>query len=82
MTPERLRTYTVLGFATTHDALDAEQLLTDLGVPVVPVPAPAGLGHGLCGIMLRVAPDDAGRALTLLGHAGRDPVTVGETQDL
>lgn len=81
MSPEGLRTYTVLGFATTHDALDAERLLMDLGVPVTPVPPPGELGRGLCGIALRLAPADAERALTLLGHAERRPVTVGEMQD-
>ena len=59
------RPFVVLGFGSTHAALDAESLLLDLGVEVVPVPAPSVLG-GLCGIALRLEPGDEERALEYL----------------
>ena len=62
-------TFLVLGFASTHDALDAESLLGDLGIEVVPIPAPAAIG-AKCGIALRLAPADEERALDYLGSAG------------
>lgn len=82
MSPRGARTYVVLGFATTHAALDAEQLLKDLGVPVTPIPAPRVLAGGLCGIALRLEPDDAGRALTLLERAEMPPAARAEMQDV
>lgn len=63
------RTFAVLGFASTHDALDAESLLDDMGVDVVPIPAPGALGAH-CGIALRVLPSQESRALTYLERAG------------
>lgn len=70
MTPEReKRAWVVLGFGTTHSALGAEAFLKDLGVLVTPVPAPKALGS-LCGIALRIDPDEASRALELLARAG------------
>ena len=63
-----LREFVVLGFASTHDALAAEALLKDLGVPVVPVPAPKELG-ALCGIALRLEPADLERSRGLLSRA-------------
>jgi len=53
--------FVVLGFGSTHDALDAEALLEDMGIDVVPIPAPATIG-ALCGIALRVPPDQSLRA--------------------
>lgn len=63
------RDFLVYGFETTHRALDAEALLRDMGVQVVPVPTPKSMG-ALCGIALRVERDEAERAETLLGRAG------------
>ncbi|HEX9093549.1 MAG TPA: DUF3343 domain-containing protein [Coriobacteriia bacterium] len=63
------RSFAVLGFATTHDALAAEALLKDLGVAAVPIPAPLALGS-LCGIALRLEHDDVERAVELLANAG------------
>ena len=62
------RTFVVLGFPSTHDALDAEALLGDLGIEVVPIPAPKAIG-ALCGIALRLAPADESRATTYLEGA-------------
>jgi Putative Se/S carrier protein-like len=61
--------FVVLGFQTTHDALDAEALLGDVGINVVPIPAPKSIG-AMCGIALRLAPTDETRATTYLGSAG------------
>jgi hypothetical protein len=61
--------FVVLGFPSTHDALDAESLLGDLGIEVVPMPTPKSIG-ALCGIALRLAPDDESRAVAYLENAG------------
>jgi hypothetical protein len=61
------RDFVVFGFDSTHDALAAEALLKDLGVPVLPVPPPRHLGA--CGIGLRVEPSDVDRAAELLERA-------------
>jgi hypothetical protein len=62
------RAFTVLGFASTHDALDAEALLLDMGIDVVPIPAPKSIG-ALCGIALRLEPSDEARAVRYLDGA-------------
>ena len=62
------RQFTVFGFASTHDALDAETLLGDLGIEAVPIPAPKILGE-LCGIALRIEPADEARARRYLEGA-------------
>lgn len=62
------RDFVVLGFGSTHDALAAESVLKDLGVQVVPVPAPKELG-ALCGIALRLEPGDVPRTRELLARA-------------
>ena len=61
--------YSVLGFSSTHDALDAEAILLDLGVDVRPVPAPQTVG-ALCGIALRLSRAERERALGYLDSAG------------
>jgi len=61
--------FAALGFGSTHDALDAEQLLGDLGITVVPIPAPKTLG-ALCGIALRIELADEQRANAYLEAAG------------
>ena len=62
------RPFVVLGFASTHDALDAESLMADMGIEVVPIPAPKVVGS-LCGIALRVDPSDESRAVRYLEGA-------------
>ncbi len=76
------RTFAIFGFATTHTALAAEQLLKDLGVPVTPIPAPKSLGGALCGIALRIDPLDAERAELLLERADLSPRARGEIEDV
>ena len=81
MSPREPRLFSVLGFATTHDALDAEALLGDMGIDVVPVPAPKEVG-ALCGIALRLEPDQQERALEYLERAGIGVATVVEIWDI
>lgn len=64
----QLKPFIVFGFSSTQDALDAESLLEDMGIDVVPIPAPGELGK-LCGIALRVEPGQADRAGTYLQRA-------------
>lgn len=69
MNGRKPRPFDVLGFETTHDALDAEALLDDMGVETVTIPTPGSLG-ALCGIALRIDPADTERALRYLSAAG------------
>lgn len=62
------RPFVVLGFSSTHDALDAESLMGDMGIEVVPIPAPKVVGS-LCGIALRIEPSDESRAVRYLEGA-------------
>ncbi|MBW6467707.1 MAG: DUF3343 domain-containing protein [Coriobacteriia bacterium] len=82
MSGRPLRSFAVLGFATTHTALAAEQLLKDLGVPVTPIPAPTSIGGALCGIALRLDPGDVERAETLLERAELPVAARGEIEDV
>jgi hypothetical protein len=63
------RMFAVLGFESTHDALDAETLLGDLGIDVVPIPVPKTLG-ARCGIALRIELADEERSAAYLDAAG------------
>lgn len=76
-----VRSFVVLGFASTHSALDAEALLIDLGIDVVPIPTPKSLGS-LCGIALRLAPEDRARAVGYLAGAGIDIEAIEEVEDV
>jgi hypothetical protein len=72
------RSYVAFGFASTHDALNAEALLEDLGMAVTPIPAPTSLGS-LCGIALRLEPGDASRARRYLADA---EIAVSSSSDI
>ena len=67
MTPRESREYVVYGFETTHAALDAENLLKQGGVSVVPIPAPRVLGAS-CGIAMRVTPEDSASAERMMSE--------------
>ncbi len=69
-----LRHYVVYGFGSTHAALDAEAILDDMGIEVVPIPAPKEISAN-CGIALRVESEDAERAERYLENAGKPPVS-------
>ena len=73
--------FVVLGFPTTHDALDAESLLGDLGIDVMPIPTPKSIG-ALCGIALRLAPSDEARATAYLCNAGITISARAEIEDV
>lgn len=81
MSPRDPRPFVVYGFESTHAALTAESLLKDMGIAVVPVPAPKSIGR-LCGIALRVEPDEASRAEQLLSNAGIEPTARVEMDDI
>ena len=74
------RPFIVFGFASTHEALDAEALLDDMGIDVVPIPAPKSIG-ALCGIALRLPPDQAERARRYMDAVGIVPYAVIEIED-
>jgi ribosomal protein L7Ae-like RNA K-turn-binding protein len=71
----------VLGFTSTHDALDAEALLEDMGVDVVPIPTPKSIG-ALCGIALRLEPDQLERAMRYLDRAGIEVAGTASIEDV
>ena len=81
MSDRELRPFVVYGFESTHAALAAESLLKDMGVAVVPVPAPKSIGR-LCGIALRVEPAESARAEELLANAGMEPNARVEIEDV
>jgi hypothetical protein len=75
------RTFAVLGFASTHDALDAETALERGGIDVVPIPAPKSIGS-LCGIALRITPDQLEHAAVCLSEAGVSIAATCEIEDV
>lgn len=72
--------FVVLGFGSTHAALDAEEILLGAGVNVVPIPAPASLSAN-CGIALRIQPNAEARARELLSIAQLEPTSLSEIED-
>jgi hypothetical protein len=76
-----LKVFAVLGFESTHDALDAETLLADLGIEVVPIPAPKVIGAH-CGIALRLDVGDEERSADYLDAAGIVVVARIRIQDV
>ncbi len=75
-----MRQFVVFAFPSTHDALDAESLLGDLGIEVIPIPTPKSIG-ATCGIALRLAPADEARARTYLETAGIEISARADIQD-
>ncbi len=75
------REFAAFGFESTHEALDAEQLLGDLGIEVVPMPAPQTLG-ARCGIALRIEVADEDRAAAYLEAAGIIVRARGRIEDV
>jgi hypothetical protein len=78
--PHGLREFTVLAFVSTHDAMTAEQVVADAGIPARSIPLPASVGAG-CGIALRLDPERLGEALEVLARVGISPSGAGSIQD-
>lgn len=75
------RPYVAFAFASVHDALAAEAVLRGAGIAVTVIPSPRELGD-LCGIAMRVVPDDAASAERCLADAGAEPRARADILDL
>ena len=75
-----MRTFVAFGFGSVHDTLHAEAALSAAGVRAVTIPSPRELGE-LCGIALRVVPEDAPAAEMALTGAGANVLTRAEITD-
>lgn len=64
--------FTVFGFAGTHDALRAEDVLLEAAVDVVLIPTPRALGS-LCGFAVRVPSPERIAAIEALHAAMLSP---------
>lgn len=80
MSPEPRR-FVIYGFASVHDAMAAEDALKAGEVAVTAIPSPRALGE-LCGIALRVAPQDAETAEAALMRAELPPRATAEIDDV
>jgi hypothetical protein len=73
--------FAVLGFGSTHDALDAESALQGAGLEVLPIPAPKSIG-ALCGIALRLPPEQLHSARDCLAAEGISIAATSEIEDV
>lgn len=68
------RRFVVFAFASTHDALQAEDVLQAVDIPVRVIPKPTAIGGAAeCGIAVRVPQEDAERARGVLAGGGVVP---------
>jgi hypothetical protein len=74
------RRFTVFGFHSVHEALEAEAVLKQSGITSIAIPSPRELGE-LCGIALRVEMEHAPAAREALEAAGRLPLATAEIID-
>lgn len=74
------RPFVAYGFRTTHEALQAESILKGAGLSVVPIPTPSVLGE-LCGIAMRVPPEQAEAAEKALLAGGVSPEASTTIED-
>jgi hypothetical protein len=81
MNPRERHRFVVFGFASTHDAMAAEWLLKQAVIPVTPMPSPPAFGS-LCGLAMRVLPEDEDRATNVLSEGKVLPVDRAEIEDL
>lgn len=79
--PRVPRPFVVFSFATTHQALDAEDALRAADIAVVPIPTPKS-ATALCGISLRIDPDQRDIALAVLDSAQIPPAEEHELLDV
>ena len=75
------RRFVAYGFASVHDALAAEDALKAGDVAVTAIPSPRALGES-CGIALRIVPQDAEAAESVLARAGLPPRASAEVDDI
>ena len=75
------RRFIAYGFASVHDALAAESALEAGDVRVTAIPSPRALGE-LCGVAIRIAPEDAEAAEAVLARAGLPPRASAEVDDI
>ncbi len=75
------RPFVVFAFDSTHVALDAEEALKAAALQVVPIPAPSTLG-ALCGLAMRLPPEQADRAREVLLSKGIEPRAEGTIEDI
>ena len=80
MNPRERRRFVVFGFASTHDAMAAESLLKQAAIPVTPIPSPPAFGS-LCGLAIRVLPEDENRATNVLSEGRVAPVERADIED-
>lgn len=78
--PTEIRTFVALGFRTTHEALEAESALVASGVEIVPIPSPKSFSS-LCGIAMRLPPEQEARAVGVLAAAGIEPKARAVIED-
>lgn len=76
----RTRRFAVLGFASTHDAIQAERLIRSGTADAVLIPAPGALGS-LCGLALRVPVAEQETVAALLAERGITPTGAIEIDD-
>ena len=81
MTGREKRPFAAILFGTTHDALAAEDTLKAAGFDVVPIPAPPS-SEFLCGIAMRIVPDEVDRARSVLDGSGIEVRSVVEIEDV
>lgn len=75
-----LRPFVVLAFDSTQTSLEAENVLVEAGLTVRPMPLPPQRGN-LCGIALRLLPEEEIAALAALDERGIRVAARDEIQD-
>ena len=81
MSPREPQLFAVFGFATTHDALAAEDALRDEDLDAVPIPTPRTLG-ATCGIAIRVPSEQAEEARRVLASSSIDVASEAALKDV
>ncbi len=76
-----LRPFVVFAFGSTHESLAAEDVLLDAGFTVRVMPLPRSRGS-LCGIALRLPPDQRHEALSELAKHGLVVAAQDEIEDV
>lgn len=76
-----LKRFVVLAFGSTHESLAAEDALLDAGFTVKVMPLPRTRGS-LCGIALRLPPEERHPALAELARHGLVVAALDEIEDV